>query len=78
MAEAEEAVKAADSEQLDVDSMTVSDLKAELTKRGLDTAGRKADLAARLTASLQVSATTLSEYRSLLCNREGKHLMASQ
>lgn len=67
VAGAEEAVEAADSEQLDVDSMTVADLKAELAKRGLDTAGRKADLAARLTASLEVSGTTLSQHRSLLC-----------
>lgn len=47
-----EAEDAADSEQPDWSTLTVAALKAELSERGLVTTGRKAELVARLEASL--------------------------
>ena len=43
-----------ESGTVDVDSMKMLELKEELAKRGLSTAGRKPDLSTRLTTALQV------------------------
>lgn len=55
---------------LDVASMKLPELKEELTKRGLDATGRKADLCARLTEALQVCSNPLGLYRTLAIRRE--------
>ncbi|KAL9178616.1 hypothetical protein ACHAXT_001954 [Thalassiosira profunda] len=59
--EEEENVTSVGGDDLDVDNMKVSDLKAELKKRGLGVSGRKAELQQRLRDHISISNQSTSE-----------------